>query len=129
MKRLIVILLVAVFGFQSLAIAPVDRRTRMHVHAADVGRAVAQAALDVGGVRVNVFVTHLDSGDRPENRAVQVAELRQYLGGFAAPRVVAAPVGPADERGAMRHAVRILAVERDTVPVRAVPVDEGASRH
>jgi endonuclease/exonuclease/phosphatase family metal-dependent hydrolase len=53
------------------------------------GRSVAQATLDVHGARLNVFATHLDSGDNAANRAEQAEELLAFTAQFAGPKVIA----------------------------------------
>lgn len=86
--------------------------------------AMAEAGVSFTGRIERLVHTRSPRADR-SRRLLPVSALVLVLLPFAAPRVVAAP---ADEPGAVRHAVRIMAVERDTVPVRVVPVDEGATR-
>jgi endonuclease/exonuclease/phosphatase family metal-dependent hydrolase len=52
-------------------------------------RSIAQATLDVDGATVNVFATHLDSGDHAANRAAQAQELLAFVEGFPTPRIFA----------------------------------------
>jgi endonuclease/exonuclease/phosphatase family metal-dependent hydrolase len=51
-------------------------------------RSVAQATLDVEGTPVNVFATHIESGDERAARAEQVELLLPYVARFATPRIV-----------------------------------------
>lgn len=52
------------------------------------GRSVAQATIDVDGVPVNVFSTHIESGNQAESRAAQVKLLLPYLSLFSPPHIV-----------------------------------------
>ena len=62
-------------------------------------RSVAQATLSVNGSRVNVFATHLDSGDRAKSRAAQVEELIAFVNGFAPPRIIAGDMNAGPDAG------------------------------
>jgi endonuclease/exonuclease/phosphatase family metal-dependent hydrolase len=65
-------------------------------------RSIAQATLDVRGVRVNVFATHLDSGDRSQNRALQAKELLAFLNGFDGPRIFAGDMNAGPDAGELK---------------------------
>jgi len=58
-------------------------------YTAGASRSIAQAALDVAGATINVFATHLDSGDHARSRAAQAQELLAFVEGFPAPRIFA----------------------------------------
>src|SRR5574338_1155572 len=50
-------------------------------------RSIAQATINIGGRDINFFATHLDHTSSAL-RQTQAAELLQWTGGFAAPRIV-----------------------------------------
>lgn len=62
-------------------------------------RSVAQATVAVNGSRVNVFATHLDSGDNARNRASQAKELLAFVAGFPAPRIVTGDMNAGPDAG------------------------------
>lgn len=51
-------------------------------------RSVAQATIDIAGTPVNVFATHLESGEEAASRAAQVQRLLPYLASFSPPHIV-----------------------------------------
>ena len=72
---------------------PVISSTYHQMHATSdwdalyVNRSVAQATISVGGVSVNVFATHVDYYSTSA-RTVQVADLMNWVAGFAGPRII-----------------------------------------
>ncbi len=65
-------------------------------------RSIAQAVLDVNGARVNIFATHLDSGDKAQNRALQAQELLAFVSGFPGPRIVGGDMNASPDAGEIR---------------------------
>ena len=59
-------------------------------------RAVAQATIDVGGVLVHLFSTHLDHNNEAI-RLAQVLELRSYLNRFLPPYIIAGDLNAAPD--------------------------------
>lgn len=51
-------------------------------------RSIAHATVDVDGTPVNVFSTHIESGNHRASRAEQVQRILPYLAEFAPPRIV-----------------------------------------
>lgn len=90
--------------------------------------AMAEAGVSFAGRIERLVQTRRPRAERGL-RLLPLSALVLVLLPFAAPRVVAAPARAADERASMRHVVRVLTVERDTVAGRVAPVDERATRH
>jgi endonuclease/exonuclease/phosphatase family metal-dependent hydrolase len=85
-------------------------------------RSVAQATISVQGATVNVFSTHLDSGDRPESRGVQAQELLDFVDDFAAPRIFAGDMNARPQAAEIRP----LSASYDDLWMSAV--DRGTAR-
>jgi len=64
-------------------------------------RAVTEATVELGGVPVNVFSTHLDSS-RSDIRQAQVRELMMFLSRFHEPRIVAGDLNATPEAPEIR---------------------------
>jgi len=73
-------------------------------------RSIAQATINVGGRNINFFATHLDHTSSAL-RQTQVAELLQWTGGFAAPRIVCGDMNAANDTP---EVLALLATYRDS---------------
>ncbi|HEX6047373.1 MAG TPA: endonuclease/exonuclease/phosphatase family protein [Pyrinomonadaceae bacterium] len=73
-------------------------------------RSIAQATINIGGRDINFFATHLDHTSSAL-RQTQAAELLQWTGGFAAPRIVCGDMNAANDTP---EVLALLAAYRDS---------------
>ena len=73
-------------------------------------RSIAQATINIGGRDINFFATHLDHTSSAL-RQTEAAELLQWTGGFAAPRIVCGDMNAANDTP---EVLALLAAYRDS---------------
>jgi endonuclease/exonuclease/phosphatase family metal-dependent hydrolase len=73
-------------------------------------RSIAQATINVGGRNINFFATHLDHTSSAL-RLAEAAELVDWTGGFAAPRIVAGDMNAGNDTPEI---IRLLGAYRDS---------------
>jgi endonuclease/exonuclease/phosphatase family metal-dependent hydrolase len=62
--------------------------TQWLAHSAQGGRSIAHATINYKGTPINIFSTHLDSGDNPTSRGQQVNDILGIAGPAAEPKLI-----------------------------------------
>jgi endonuclease/exonuclease/phosphatase family metal-dependent hydrolase len=79
-------------------------------HYLSYNRSIAQATISVGGRKVNFFATHFDHTSS-SLRLTQAAELINWTGAFATPRIVAGDINAGNDT---QEVLRLLTAYRDS---------------